>query len=89
MTVFERKMRDDKKLVEIVLAAAGRMHGRLALSCAAAHRIAAAAGVPLRRIGEVCERKNIKITDCQLGCFGRLRPGRKPRQEGSEEGKHP
>ncbi|MBT9172150.1 MAG: hypothetical protein DDT21_00531 [Syntrophomonadaceae bacterium] len=39
------------------------------LSCAAAFRLAAAHGLPLREIGQACNEAKIKISACQLGCF--------------------
>jgi len=39
------------------------------LSCAAAHKLAAELGVPVRTIGNAADELKIKIVACQLGCF--------------------
>lgn len=44
--------------------------GRKQLSCARAHVLAEDLGVTLAEIGRYCQAQDIKITDCQLGCFG-------------------
>ncbi len=51
--------------------------GRLA--CAAALALARELGVPPQEVGRAANELGIKITDCQLGCFG----GR--REEGNRE----
>jgi hypothetical protein len=44
--------------------------GRRRISCEQAHRLAAEWGAEVARIGEICQAEQIKITHCQLGCFG-------------------
>ena len=39
------------------------------LYCEKAYRLAAAHGIKLWQIGQICEEEKIKITGCQLGCF--------------------
>jgi hypothetical protein len=39
------------------------------LSCEMAHELGAKLDVPLQEIGSVCNELNIRIKDCQLGCF--------------------
>lgn len=39
------------------------------LPCAAAFQIAREFNVPIREIGETCNRLKIKVRSCQLGCF--------------------
>jgi len=39
------------------------------LSCAAAHELARELNVSLTEIGSICNELQIKIADCQLGCF--------------------
>lgn len=39
------------------------------LSCPKARKLAKDLGVPPHVIGEVCDELNIKIKDCELGCF--------------------
>jgi hypothetical protein len=43
------------------------INGRL--SCEKAHELGKKLGVTLQEIGAVCNDLNIKIKDCQLGCF--------------------
>ncbi|HJO93142.1 MAG TPA: hypothetical protein QF753_07070 [Victivallales bacterium] len=43
--------------------------GKCKLSCPAAFNIAKELGVDLKKITEVCNTNNIKINNCQLGCF--------------------
>jgi hypothetical protein len=45
------------------------------LACREALAAAARLGVGAARIGRVCDAHDIRIVDCQLGCFGkRQRP---------------
>jgi len=46
------------------------LNGRQALSCHQAHVVAEDLGVELQLIGQICAEENIKIINCQLGCFG-------------------
>lgn len=54
-----------KKLIE--LAKKG------SLTCAEAHQLAEAEGVSLVFIGKVAEEVGVKVSDCQLGCFGKYK----------------
>lgn len=49
--------------------------GRRSLTCEAAIALAEELGVPLTELGDFCQKSQIKIRDCQLGCFGRFRQG--------------
>jgi len=40
-----------------------------ALKCKVAQELAEELGVSTRRIGEIANEVNIKIKNCQLGCF--------------------
>ena len=60
-------------LEQAVLAGSKTEQGRLQMSCARAHVLAEDLGVSLGAIGQVCERHDIKLTGCQLGCFGKSR----------------
>jgi hypothetical protein len=42
-------------------------HGRI--PCAAAFKLAEELGLTRSRLGELCNELNIKIIQCQLGCF--------------------
>lgn len=39
------------------------------IPCAVAFAISKENGIPVRKIGELCNQLKIKITQCQLGCF--------------------
>ena len=54
-----------EKILEAVRNAA--VGGRL--SCDKAHELGTKFDVPLQEIGRVCNELNIRIKDCQLGCF--------------------
>lgn len=43
--------------------------GRVKIRCASALGIAEKFGVKPRKIGEILNDRNIRITQCQLGCF--------------------
>ena len=59
----------EKGLVEAVLEAAREEGGRMTLSCAKAHELAAQYRVEPPAVGRICQEKGIKIRACQLGCF--------------------
>lgn len=56
-------------LVDIVSAACVTRNDKTVLACEAAFRLARAHGVELLDIARICQRKGIKIVQCQLGCF--------------------
>jgi hypothetical protein len=39
------------------------------LTCEKAHDLGKELGVPLQEIGAICNELNIRIKECQLGCF--------------------
>jgi hypothetical protein len=43
------------------------------IGCPRALEVAARLGAGPARVGRICDREGIKITRCQLGCFGRPR----------------
>jgi len=43
------------------------------LTCEQAHQLAEAGGVSLIIIGKVAKGAGVKISDCQLGCFGKYK----------------
>ncbi len=56
----------DKEILEAIR---GRVHdGRL--ECKYALELAEELEVSPARIGRVCDEENIRIVNCQLGCFG-------------------
>lgn len=62
-------MNKEAKLINAVLEAAKEKDGRRQLPCAEAFRLAAVHEGEIRRIGQICNENNIRITNCQLGCF--------------------
>jgi len=63
-------MMDPKTIEEAVRnAAKTRGDGRLVLPCAVAFELAREKGIDILEIGRVCNANNIKIVQCQLGCF--------------------
>ncbi len=61
---------DQTQLAAAIEAALRLENGRKQLSCARAHVLAEDLKVTLAEIGRYCQARDIKITDCQLGCFG-------------------
>jgi len=61
---------DQVQLAAAIEAVVRIEEGRKQLSCARAHVLAEDLGVTLAEIGRYCQAQDIKITDCQLGCFG-------------------
>lgn len=62
-------MEANEALRKAIEAAAVEREGRTVLRCADAFRIAEAHSVGLGAIGAICNQNNIKIVQCQLGCF--------------------
>lgn len=56
-------------LKRAVLKAVVNRGGKPILSCKKALTLADKFGVTPRRVGALCDRENIKIRQCQLGCF--------------------
>ena len=61
----------DTDIVAEITKYADEHDGRQHLSCHRAHVIREELGVSLSRIGQICRELNVKITSCQLGCFGK------------------
>ena len=62
-------MSETKELIEAVKAAAIEENGELKLTCADAFRLAEKLDAELMDIGRICNRRKIRICQCQLGCF--------------------
>ena len=60
---------DEKKVSEQVLQAVKEAAPEGRLSCLDAHKLAGKLGVELLIIGRACDELNIRIKNCQLGCF--------------------
>jgi len=54
---------------EELIAAVTKASGDGRLTCRKAHELEKELEVPLKEIGEVCNELNIRIKNCQLGCF--------------------
>jgi len=62
-------MAGDDGLVKAVLERAQEEDGSKRLSCAEAFALARKFKTGTREIGRICNEQNIKIVNCQLGCF--------------------
>jgi len=62
-------MSDIKELTNAVIAAARESDGKKRLSCQMALDLAEKFGVSKKTVGQACNDNNIKIANCQLGCF--------------------
>jgi hypothetical protein len=62
-------MTNIEKLTDAVLEQVRQEGGEKKLSCAQAFELARKLDVEIFEIGRVCNRENIKIRKCQLGCF--------------------
>ena len=62
-------MMNDDKLKELVMGATFEEDGRTKLKCEDAFRLAAENGVERLDIARICNNDNIRICQCQLGCF--------------------
>lgn len=58
-----------EEIVAAVCNAAVEVGGRNTLSCAEAFRIAETFGADLMDVGQICNENQIKLVQCQLGCF--------------------
>ena len=57
------------KLVEAVIEAASETDGTKKLTCAKAFELAREFETEVIEIGRICNRHNIRMCECQLGCF--------------------
>ena len=62
-------MSNKEKLVKAVISAASIEEDKKFLSCAAAFELAAKFDVKIGEIGDICNAQEIKLKECQLGCF--------------------
>ena len=62
-------MSDIKELKDALIAAAREIDGKKKLSCQMAFDLAEKFSVSKKTLGQTCNDNNIKITNCQLGCF--------------------
>ena len=62
-------MKVSEELIAAVKSASEEIEGRLMLSCNSAFKVAHQFQVDLKTIGRICNQQNIKVGNCQLGCF--------------------
>jgi len=62
-------MDSEKEIIKAVLAAANQVDGKNKLNCAQAFGLAGKFGVAIGEIGRICNENNVRISNCQLGCF--------------------
>ncbi|MFH1320139.1 MAG: hypothetical protein ABII90_05725 [Bacteroidota bacterium] len=62
-------MSKNEKLINEVLKASQEKEGRLYIKCIDALKIAEQFKVKPIEVGIICNKKKIKIKNCQLGCF--------------------
>jgi hypothetical protein len=65
----EGLMTPEELLARIKEQTVARDDGRLAMPCPRAFALAEELQVTIREIGDICHEQQIKITQCQLGCF--------------------
>ena len=58
-----------EELINAVLERAQEIDGRKNLACAEVFELAQEFEVEVIEIGRICNRQNIRIRKCQLGCF--------------------
>ena len=63
-------MDKEQELYEAILEVAAEEAGLTMLPCAKAFELSDRFGVALMEIRTACDEHDIKITACQLGCFG-------------------
>ena len=62
-------MSDNEELVKAVFQRARDVEGKKVLNCAEAFRLARESSAEMGEIGRICNEQNIRICNCQLGCF--------------------
>ena len=62
-------MGGDQELIDAVVGRVQESGGVKRLSCAQAFELAKELEVKVIEIGHICNEQNIRICNCQLGCF--------------------
>ena len=65
----ETKMAQNEDLINAVLSRTEDVDDKKKLPCAQAFKIAEEFNIAIIEIGRICNQQNIKICNCQLGCF--------------------
>ncbi|MCK4537650.1 MAG: hypothetical protein KAV42_02505 [Candidatus Krumholzibacteria bacterium] len=60
---------DREKLTELIRENALERDGKKVMPCPKAFMLSREYGVSLKQIGECCNEADIRISNCQLGCF--------------------
>jgi hypothetical protein len=60
---------DEETLKQLVMAATFEEDGRRKLTCSEAFRLATEQGAATLDIARICNKNNIRLCKCQLGCF--------------------
>ena len=60
----------DNELLTAIRALTFEDGDKTKLTCTAAFQIAATSPATLTDVGRVCNENDVRITKCQLGCFG-------------------
>ena len=62
-------MNDKQQIINAVLEQAKESNGKKQLNCAEAFELARQFEVKIIEIGRICNQNNVRICNCQLGCF--------------------
>ena len=62
-------MAKEQGLIEAVVEKAKEQDGRRQLTCKEAFELAEEFGAEILEVGRICNKQNIRIRRCQLGCF--------------------
>ena len=62
-------MSKEENLVKVILERVQETDGKKKLTCAEALELAREFEAEIIEIGRICNRHNIRICECQLGCF--------------------
>ena len=65
----KHKMSKEEDLINAVIARAQESEPKKKLACAQAFELAEEFDAAIIEIGRICNRHNIRICKCQLGCF--------------------
>jgi len=63
-------MDKEEDLINALLERAQEVDGNKKLTCAEAFELVKEFGAEIVEIGRICNRHDIRICKCQLGCFG-------------------
>ena len=61
--------KDTEELINAIMKKTFKDGEKVKLGCAAAFEIADQFGIKPMEVGKICNKKKIRIGNCQLGCF--------------------